>query len=55
MIVIDLFGDSDDVIQLPPEETPEEIARKEALQRRALEEIWRRAPQPQVVPVDFND
>lgn len=50
MIVIDLMGDSDDVIQVRPEETPEELSRKEAMRQHALEEIFRRAPQPQLIP-----
>jgi hypothetical protein len=51
MIVIDLFGD-DDVITVPPAEDPKEVARKEEMRQRALEEIFRRAPQPdlQIVP-----
>lgn len=52
-VVIDLFGDDDTVISVPPEETPEEIKKREALRQRALEEIFRRAPQPQleIVPI----
>lgn len=54
MITIDLFGGDDDVMTVPPEETPEELARLEAMRQKALEEIFKRAPQPQleIVPVD---
>ncbi len=50
--VIDLMGD-DDVITIPPEKSKEELEREEAMRRQALEEIFRRAPQPtlQIVPV----
>lgn len=53
MIVIDLMGDDDDVIQIRAEETPEELARQEAMRKHALEEIFKRAPQPQlqIVPI----
>lgn len=53
-IVIDLFGDDgdDNVITVSPEKTREELEREEQMRRRALEEIFRRAPQPQVVPVE---
>lgn len=51
-ITIDLFGD-EDVITIPPEETPEEIKRKEEMRKRALAEIFKRAPQPQVVPIEI--
>lgn len=54
MIVIDLMGDDDDVIQIRAEETPEELARKEAMRQHALAEIFKRAPQPQLIPVDFK-
>lgn len=50
---IDLMGD-EDVIVIRPEEDPKEVARREEMRKRALEEIFRRAPQPQleIVPVD---
>lgn len=54
MIVIDLMGDDDDVIQIKPEEAPEELARKEAMRQHALAEIFKRSPQPELVPVDFK-
>lgn len=50
-IVIDLFSGDDTVITIPPEKTKEELEREETMRQRALEEIFRRAPQPQVVPV----
>jgi len=51
-IVIDLMGD-DDMIVMGAEDSAEEIARKEEMRKRALEEIFRRSPQPtlQIVPV----
>ena len=51
-VVIDLFGD-DDVITIPAEKTPEELKKEELMRQRALEEIFKRAPQPQleIVPV----
>ncbi len=51
--VIDLMGD-DDVITIPPEKSKEELEREEAMRRQALEEIFRRTPQPtlQIIPVD---
>jgi hypothetical protein len=51
-ITIDLMGD-DDVITVPPEKSKEELAKEEANRQRALEEIFRRAPQPalEIVPV----
>lgn len=52
-VVIDLFGGDDNVITVPPEKTPEELKKEELMRQRALEEIFRRAPQPQleIVPV----
>lgn len=49
--VIDLMGD-DDVIVIKNED-PKEEARREEMRKKALEEIFRRAPQPQleIVPV----
>ena len=54
MIVIDLFGDDDTVISLPPEEDPEEVAKREEMRIRALEEIFRRQCELQleIVPVE---
>lgn len=51
--VIDLMGD-EDVIVIRPEEDPKEVARREAMRKKALEDIFRRAPQPQleIVPVE---
>lgn len=56
MIVIDLVN-GDDVISIPPEETPEEKARKEKMRQAALRRIFERAPQPQlqIVPVERDD
>ena len=53
MIVIDLMGD-DDVIVVSPERDPKEEARLEEQRQRALEEIFRRAPQPalQIIPIE---
>lgn len=53
MIVIDLVN-GDDVITIPPEDSPEEKARKEKMRQRALAEIFRRRPQPQleIVPIE---
>ena len=52
-ITIDLFGGDDLILTIPPEKTKEELAREEANRRKALEEIFRRAPQPalEIVPV----
>lgn len=50
-VVIDLFGD-EDVIRIPREDDPEEVKKRELARKRVLEEIFRRAPQPQVVPVE---
>lgn len=50
-VVIDLFGD-DDVITIPPEKTPEQLKKEEEMRQRALYEIFKRAPQPQVVPIE---
>ena len=54
MIVIDLFGDEDIIITISPEDDPKEVARKEEVRQRALEEIFRRTPQPtlQIVPIE---
>lgn len=51
--VIDLMGD-EDVITIPPEESKEELARKEAMRKKALEDIFRRSPQPtlEIVPIE---
>lgn len=51
MIVIDLVN-GDDIIVIRPEKTPEEEAKLEEMRKRALEEIFRRAPQPQVIPTE---
>jgi len=52
-ITIDLMGD-DDVITIPPEKSKEELAKEEAQRQRALEEIFRRVPQPtlEIVPIN---
>jgi hypothetical protein len=47
MIVIDLVN-GDDIISIPPEETPEEKARKEKMRQEALKKIFERAPRPQL-------
>jgi hypothetical protein len=54
MIVIDLFGGDDDVISLPHEEDPEEVAKREEMRIIALEEIFRRQCELQleIVPVE---
>ncbi len=52
MITIDLMGDSDDTIVIPKEETEEEKAKIAEMQRKALYEIFKRAPQPQLIPVE---
>lgn len=52
-IVIDLFGDDDNVIAVS-QKNKEELEREEQMRRRAIEEIFRRAPQPQVVPVNIS-
>lgn len=52
LITIDLMGDSDDTIVIPKEETEEEKARIAEMQRKALWEIFKRAPRPQLVPVE---
>ena len=53
MIVIDLMGDEDLIITIPKERSADDIAREEEMRKRALEEIFRRAPQPtlEIVPV----
>ena len=53
LIVIDLIGDEDEV-KIGHEEDPKEIKLREEHQQRVLEEMYRRAPQPQVVPVEHN-
>ena len=45
--VIDLRGD-EDVIAIAPEEDPKELAKREEARKKALEEIFRRAPRPQL-------
>jgi hypothetical protein len=54
IIVIDLMGDDDTVVSVPPEEDPDVKARLEEQRIKVLEEILRRAPQPalQIVPTD---
>ena len=54
MIVIDLMGDEDIIITVPQEKSKDELAREEEMRQRALEEIFRRAPQPalEIVPVE---
>jgi hypothetical protein len=52
-VVIDLFGD-EDVIKVPQEDDPSEVKKRELARRHVLEEIFRRAPQPQVVPVEHG-
>lgn len=56
MIVIDLIN-GDDIISLPKEETPEELARKEEMRLEALRKIFERSPRPetQVIPVEVNE
>ena len=49
-VVIDLFGEGD-LITIQPAESPEEIKQKDEMRKLALEEIFRRAPQPQVIPI----
>ena len=44
---IDLVN-GDDVITFPKEEDPKEVARREAMRKKALEDIFRRAPRPQL-------
>lgn len=54
-ITIDLMGDSDDTITTPKEPTKEELERAEhyeQLRKQFIEELLRKAPQPQVVPVE---
>lgn len=48
--VIDLMGEDDDsdVIVLSPAKTAEQEAKEEAMRKHALEEIFRRSPQPQL-------
>lgn len=50
---IDLVN-GDDVVVIPKEEDPKEVARREEMRKKALEEIFRRAPKPQleIVPVE---
>lgn len=50
VIEIDLLGD-DDVVTINPQHDKDEKARQEETKRKVLEELFRRAPQPQVVPV----
>lgn len=50
-VVIDLFGD-EDVISTPPEKSTEEIKQEELMRRYTLEEIFKRSPQPQVIPIE---
>jgi len=53
MIVIDLIN-GDDIISLPPEETPEETARKEKMRQDALRKIFESAPKPQLQIVEIK-
>ncbi len=53
MIVLDLIN-GDDVISLPKEESPEELARKEKMRKEALRRIFERAPQPQLQIVEVE-
>lgn len=48
--VIDLMGD-EDVVTIPKEPDVEEERRLKEMRQRALEEIFRRQPVPQVIPV----
>lgn len=50
---IDLMGD-EDLIVIPKDEDPKKLLRREVMRKRALEEIFRRAPQPtlEIVPLD---
>lgn len=52
-IIIDLMGD-EEMIVIGAEKSEAELAKDEALRQRALEEIFRRTPQPalEIVPVD---
>lgn len=52
-IVIDLMGDEDTIVIGPPPD-PHAEARAEEARKKALEEIFRRAPQPalQIVPTE---
>ena len=49
--IIDLMGD-EDMIVIGAEKTEAEFAKEEAMRQKALEEIFRRAPQPalEIVP-----
>ena len=53
MIVIDLIN-GDDVITIPPEDSPEEKARKEKMRQEALRKIFERAPRPQLEIVEIK-
>lgn len=50
---IDLVN-GDGVITIPREEDPKELARREEMRKKALEEIFRRTPKPQleIVPIE---
>ena len=49
--VIDLMGNDEDIVTIRPED-PDKKAREEEARKRFLEELFRRAPQPQVIPVE---
>lgn len=50
-IVIDLVNGDDTIITVPSAKTPEQLEKDRLMRERALAEIFRRAPQPQVVPI----
>ncbi len=50
LYVIDLMGD-EDVIAIKPEDQ-EEMKKREEKRLEFLKELFKRAPQPQVIPID---
>ena len=56
-IEIDLMGDDDDSLTMRRDDiqaTRDEKARQDEMRKRALEDIMRRAPQPQVVLIPLK-
>ena len=53
IVIIDMTGDEETIIETSLENDPKEVARKAELRRQELEKLWRETPQPQVVPVEI--
>jgi len=51
-VIIDLMGDEDVICTKKEELSKEELARREEVRKKALEDILKRAPRTQVITVD---